>query len=335
MSVVIPETMIDKPEGYPADLPPQEVKKRFLKILGPFKKPEVPLNLRVTDETLLPGNVVRQRVAYDVAKGESAPALHLFLKGLPKDAPGVLSIHGHGGESVFPVGKDAYAAPRADDPTQYTYRAALAGFRVLAPDAMLFGERFRKWGYSQFFMDEIIAHAELTSRGLSLAWKSVWDNSRAIEALQFLGARAIGAMGWSGGSTQTYILTAVNAKVRAGVCFQSMATLRHQFYQYKLVHCLYHYIPGMVRAGIDWDQVVALAAPRKLFLGRGALDEGTPEVMCRAFVTAIETRCKAEKLPASVFLHEEPNEGHAITEAMLCRALEFLKENVVNRLLAV
>ena len=324
----IPETFIGKPEGYPADLPPAEVKKRFLRLLGPFEKPEVPLNLRVTDETPLPGGVVRQRVVYDVARGESVPAYHMFLKGLPREAPGVLAIHGHGGEASMTAGKNHQTEPKPDDPVQHAYRAALAGYRVLAPDALLFGERRRLWGYSQFFWDEIIVQAELTGRGLSLAWKSVWDNSRAIEALEFLGARAIGAMGLSGGSTQTYILTAANPKVRAGVCFQSFATLRHQFYQYKLAHCLYHYIPGMVAAGIDWDQVVATAAPRRLFLGRGGKDEGSPAVMCEAFVAAIERRCREEGLPPSVETFVEPDQGHTITEPMLASALRFLSESL-------
>jgi len=44
---------------------------------------------------------------------------------------------------------------------------------------------------------------------------------------------ADGSIGWSGGSTQNYILTAVNEKVKAAVCFFSFATLRHQFYQYR------------------------------------------------------------------------------------------------------
>jgi len=160
---------------------------------------------------------------------------------------------------------------------QYIYIAALKGSRVLAPDALGFGERRTGWGYSSHFADEINLQNELTSRGRSLAWKSVWDNSRGIEVLEALGSETIGTIGWSGESTQTYILAAANRKVKAAACLFSFLTLRHQFYQFRLYHCFYHFIPGMMQAGLDWDQVVSLIPPRKIFMARGENDKGLPE----------------------------------------------------------
>ena len=331
MTPEIPRELVGCPPGYPQDLPADEVRRRFLGVLGEFVEPSVPLSVAVTEETELPGGVVRERIEYDVAHGDRVPAYHLFRHDLAADAPGVLSIHGHGGDQIFPVGKAYHCHPRADDPIQYSYHAALAGLRVLAPDALCFGERQARWGYARALFDEINAHAELCARGLSLAWKSVWDNSRAIEVLEHLGARRVGVIGLSGGSTQGYLLAAVNEKVCAAACYASFATLRHQFYQYRLCHCLYHFIPGMVDAGIDWDQVVALAAPRPLFLERGGLDEGTPEPMFRAFVTAIERRCAREGLAPSVTAFEEPQVGHAVTEAGLRAGLAFLAAHLEGR----
>ncbi|MFA5393262.1 MAG: hypothetical protein WC081_01340 [Candidatus Ratteibacteria bacterium] len=330
MKTIIPVEPIGLPKGYPAKLTYPEIAERFQQLLGPFKDPSVPLQLRVTDEKELAGGVIRQRVEYHVDHDEIVPALHLFRKDIPGNAPGVLSIHGHGGGKdtcyyIFPVGKEYQSHPDCNDPFQYSYRAALEGFRVLAPDALCFGERQIRWGLATEFMDEINTHEEFCSRGKSLAWKSVWDNSRAVEALESLGASRVGAIGWSGGSTQAYILAAANVKVRAAACFLSFATLRHQFYQYRLGHCFYHYIPNMVNAGIDWDQVVSLIPPRKIFLGWCALDEGSPEVMYRAFVDAIEKRCGAEGLKKSVFVHEEAKTDHTITSGMLTAAMEFLK----------
>jgi len=130
----------------------------------------------LTEEVELPGGIIRHRVEYDVAPGDRVPAYHLFRRGLPADALGLLSIHAHGGSTIFPVGKAYHCQPKADDPSQYSYRAALAGFRVLAPDALLFGERQTPWGGNYY--NEVAAHAELCGRGFSLAWKSVWDNER-------------------------------------------------------------------------------------------------------------------------------------------------------------
>lgn len=322
-TTIIPKEFTGIPGGYPEKILRDAVGKRFKALLGDFETPSCPLNLRVTDETGLNGGVRRQRLEYDVEPGETVSAFHLFKKDLPEDAPGVLSIHGHGGENIFPVGKAFHCHPDANDPMQYSYITALKGFRVLAPDSLCFGERRTAWGYSKLFFDEICAQAELTSRGKSLAWKSVWDNSRALEALELLGSESMGAIGLSGGSTQAYILASANQKIKAVACFFSYATLRHQFYQYRLCHCLYHYVPGMLKAGIDWDQVVALIPPRKVFLGWGAKDEGTPEPMYRAFCDAI--RLRDEK---SLAVFEEPDCGHAITIPMLASALGFLKANL-------
>ncbi len=316
------------PPGYPEPLPSVEVQRRFLALLGETSPPSVPLNFQVTDETPLAGDVLRQRVTYEVAPGETVPAYHMFVRGLPPDAPGVLAIHPHGGEPTFKIGKDSCCAPDPADPAQYAYHAALAGFRVLAPDALCFGERQAKWGYATFFMHEVNAHMELCSCGRSLTWKSVWDNSRALEALAALGASSLGVMGLSGGSTQAYLLAAANPQVRAAACYFSFMTLRHQFFQYRLCHCLYHYLPHMLKEGIDWDQVVALIAPRQLFLAWGAQDEGTPEPMYRAFVDAVQERCEQESLPPSVFTFEESDVGHRITAASLAAGLEFLHEHL-------
>ena len=323
-TTTIPKEFTGIPKGYPEKISRDEVEKRFKSLLGDFETPSCPLNLRVTDETELSEGVIRQRVEYNVEPGETVSAIHLFKRGIPEDAPGVLSIHGHGGNDIFPVGKEFHCHPDDKDPIQYSYIAALKGFRVLAPDALRFGERQAQWGYGSLFMDEMIAHVELCGRGKSLAWKSVWDNSRAIEVLEKLGSKSIGTIGWSGGSTQAYILASVNKKVKAAACFFSFCTLRHQFYQYRLWHCLYHYIPGMVKAGIDWDQIVALIPPRKIFLGWGAKDEGTPEPMYRAFCDAISAR--DEK---SLTVFEEHDRGHEITKPMLEAALGFLKRELV------
>ena len=134
------------PAGYPENLPAAEVKRRFLQLLGEFVQPSVPLAPAVTEEIELPGRVVRQRVEYDVRPANACPPTICFAAICRADALGLLSIHAHGGSTIFPVGKAYHCHPQADDPGQYSYRAALDGFRVLAPDALLFGERQTRRG---------------------------------------------------------------------------------------------------------------------------------------------------------------------------------------------
>jgi len=84
----------------------------------------------------------------------------------------------------------------------------------------------------------------------------------------------------------------------------------------------------MIAEGIDWDQVVALAAPRKFLFCTGGKDEGTPEPMIRAFVNAINRRCREEKLPQSVWVCKEPEVGHKIMEKMMNRAVLFFRTHL-------
>jgi pimeloyl-ACP methyl ester carboxylesterase len=323
--VIIPSELQGVPPGYPEALTRDEIYDRFMSVLGNVSLPGSELALRVTEETEIDRDIVCQRVEYNVSEDEIVPAFHLFRRGLAYDAPGILAIHAHGGEDIFPVGKAYHCYPNPEDPNQYGYLAAREGFRVLAPDALCFGERRTAWGYATNFFDETNAHAHLTCLGKSLAWKAMRDNCRAVGALKELGAPVIGVIGHSGGSTQAYMLAAINEAVQAAACLASFTTLRHQFYQYRGCHCLYHFIPNMMTAGIDWDQVVSLIPPRKIFLGWGALDEGTPEPVYRAYVRALEERCSDEGLPQSVFVHEELEKGHQITMPMMHAALSFLK----------
>ena len=83
-----------------------------------------------------------------------------------------------------------------------------------------------------------------------------------------------------------------------------------------------------MKAGIDWDQVVSLVAPRKIYFGWGALDAGSPEIMYRSFINAIEKRCRKESLDKCVYLHEEPKKGHEVTMAMLENGMRFFKANL-------
>ena len=53
------------------------------------------------------------------------------------------------------MGKEFHCHPDAKDPTQYSYLAALNGFKVIVPDAELFGERQSTFGYAKNFMSEI------------------------------------------------------------------------------------------------------------------------------------------------------------------------------------
>lgn len=322
MKDYIPERLQKAPGSYPQNLSNSEVLRRFRTLLEDATSLQLSPPIEILSESSLPGEIICQKIIYRIEQNEPIPALHLFHRDLPSNAPGILAIHEHGGDENFAFGKELHCRPLPGDPTQYGYWAATEKFRVLAPDALCFGERQTQYGYAHNFMDEIVTHAELCAQGKSLAWKSVHDNSYAAQILKSLGCSKVGVLGHSGGSTQAYLLTAANDEVDAAACCYSFAILREQFYRYRCCHCLYHYIPGMVKAGIDFDQVIATIAPRPLFLAWGRKDLGSPESMYRAFVTAYNERCARERLPARVTCYESDS-GHELTSPMLHKIMEF------------
>ena len=311
-------------------LTPAEARKRFLKILGPLSPRRTPLNLKHSGNLLdLGGGLRQEKIWYDVEPGETVPA-YLFTHAGRSKRPGIVALHPHGGDNIFPIGKDYVCEPSPTNTGAYAYRLARAGFVVLAPDSLCFGERREGTGYSRNFFYEIIRTMELFGRGSSLTWKNTWDIARAIDVMETLPqvqAGAIGLIGHSGGSIQSYIAAACDQRVKATVALQSFITLRHQFYSYRLCHCLYPYLPNIITAGVDYDQLVASIVPRKIFLGWGEKDDGTPEVMTRAFVDAIEKESRRQKVESCVELFTSPG-PHDITPEMLAASIAFLHRHL-------
>jgi len=311
-------------------LSPQEARERFLQILGPLGPPTVPLNVRKASAPVDLGDGLRQeKLTYEVDVAESVPA-YLYTHEGNERRPAVIALHPHGGDTIFPLGKEYVCKPSMADTGAYAYRLARAGFVVLAPDSLCFGERREFSGFSKNLMYEVVRTMELMGRGRSLTWKNTWDIMRAVDLLQSLPMVAperIGLIGHSGGSIQTYIAMPCDERIRAAVALQSFITLRHQFYSYRLCHCLYPYVPNIVTAGIDYDQLVASIVPRKLFMGWGRYDDGTPRVMMQAFVDAIEAESKRQNVESCVELFVSEG-GHDITEQMLDSAIAFLRREL-------
>jgi hypothetical protein len=99
--------------------------------------------------------------------------------------------------------------------------------------------------------------------------------------------------------------------------------MRHQLWGYRLAHCLYPYVPRLIATGVDYDQLVASIVPRKLFMGWGRKDDGTPEVMTRAFFDAVEAESVRQGVEGCVELFAS-DAGHMPTPEMMDAAFAFL-----------
>src|SRR5829696_3417643 len=108
-------------------------------LMGRCPEP-TPLEARVEERVDL-GDVVRERISYNVEPGEGIPA-YLFV---PRDQEpgerraGVFAHHQHAGQ--FHLGKSEVAGLAGNPEQAYALELARRGYVVLAPDAICFEER--------------------------------------------------------------------------------------------------------------------------------------------------------------------------------------------------
>jgi dienelactone hydrolase len=315
--------MLQRPPHYPdTTIFPSSSAAIFNRLLGDTTPPQELSLQRGGERVSLGEGLYSEELSYEVEAGEWVKAT-LFTHEQPR--PGVLALHQHGGDEIFATGHHSCCDPTGSATENYAYTLARAGFTVLAPDSICFGERTVSEGYSEGFGLEILTAMELQARGKSLPWKNVYDNRCALTVLGSLSETSsaeYGVIGHSGGSIQGYMLAACDIRVKATAAFQSFITLREQFYGERLYHCLYPYLPGMVDAGIDFDQVVASIVPRKLFMGWGRSDVGTPRSMTEAFVSAVEQESQRQGVESCVQLYAS-DAGHDVTGEMLAAAEQF------------
>jgi hypothetical protein len=103
-------------------------------LLGRWPEPG-PLEARVEERVDL-GDVVRERVSYNVEPGERAPAYLFVPRGLRpgERRAGVFAHHQHAGQ--FHLGKSEVAGLAGNPEQAYALDLARRGYIVLAPDAI-------------------------------------------------------------------------------------------------------------------------------------------------------------------------------------------------------
>lgn len=173
-------------------------------------------------------------------------------------SPGLLCPHGH-----WPEGRTVA------DVQKRCSRWAQLGCVVFAYDMV---------GYQD---GEAFGHAflndRLRRRGLSLPSLQTWNGLRALDwlsALPDVDAARIGMTGESGGGTQTFLLTALDDRIRVS----APAVMVSEGFQ---GGCVCENAAGL-RIGTDNVEIAALCAPRPLMMV-GATGDWTAHTMTRAF----------------------------------------------------
>jgi len=229
-----------------------------------------PLDLTVLGTEDLGGGLVKEKVHYQTEPGEYVPAYLLRPARPIGPLAAIIAFHGHGGKHH--VGKDGVVGADSEFAAMgmgFAVPFARAGYVVLCPDSVCFGERRNPYPerWPDGFWERIVAMRETASGGC-MARKNVWDNMRGIDVLQslpYVDGERIGGCGLSMGSGMTFYTMMWEPRLKVGVAVCSMYTLQ-VLYGRPLMHCFMNWIPRMVEAGLEMYDVWPLMAPRPLLM---------------------------------------------------------------------
>ena len=280
---------------------------------GPWPEP-CPLRPQLR-ETIQKDGYRIESVTYEVEPGDRVPAFVLIPNGVDAahPAPAVAVWHQHNG--AWHLGKVEMAG-LAGSPTHHTGVAlAKAGYVVICPDALCFGERqsphLKGGDYERFeFLRYVVA-------GKCMAWKNILDMRRAIDYLVTrpeVNPDRIGCYGHSMGSTFTWLVGPWEPRLKCLVgncCLPTYAAIHRTH----ILHCFPNFIPGWFQFG-DTPDIAALIAPRPLHLNFGEKDDGSPIQEVRAAMTTIAAAYRQAGAADNFSYFIENGAGHVLSEAM-------------------
>jgi dienelactone hydrolase len=261
----------------------------------------------------------RDRVELEVLPGVRFSAYVLVPNGLRGPAAGVLAVHGHGYGSRQIIGLQPDGKPDADGNDlygQFAVRLVRKGLVVVAPDVVGFGERMtdldRTYDAEAPSSCYRLSMALMMS-GHTLTGLRVAELSGVLDAMlthSAIDPDRVGVFSHSGGSLWSMITMALDQRIKAGVLCGYANTFTDSVLA--VHHCACNFAPGLL-AIAEQPDLLALAAPRPLFLELGADD---PIFPASGFRSAVESVSKVyTDLGAANHLHTDlvPGLGHAVS----------------------
>jgi dienelactone hydrolase len=206
---------------------------------------------------------------------------------------------------------------------------AKAGYVVLCPDALTFGERqdptkkLNGGNYERFeFLRYVVA-------GKCMAWKNILDMRRGIDYLVSrpeVQREKLGCYGHSMGSTHTWLVGPWEPRLKClvGNCCLPTYTAIHREH---MLHCFPNFVPGIYPHG-DTPDIVALIAPRALHMSFGELDGGSPIDEVRRGMKIVSDAYAAVHAEDKFSYYIEEGAGHVLSEEMWKRALAWFRKHL-------
>lgn len=236
------------------------------KVLGPHHPPKVwktvVRGVKVFDDH-------RREDLVLVADGHPVLPVYLLLprgKGLPRRAPGVVAVHGHGphGHHAVAGRDDLPGVAKAIETANYDYGRQLArhGFAAAVPCLTPFGERLGDkpgFGNQDPCADTFI---RLQLVGKLLIAENLRDCLWALELLAShpgVDPDRLGCIGLSYGGRMTTLTAAVEPRVKVAVISGALNVMQERVS--RPYSCGAQIIPGLLKFG-DIPEIASLIAPR-------------------------------------------------------------------------
>ena len=205
------------------------------------------------------------------------PAYLLVPKNLAATRlPAMVCLH-----QTVAQGKEEPCGLKGDPELAFAVDLVKRGYVCIAPDVIGFGERIPAG--KQPYHDSMVFYRK--HPGWSFMGKMVWDVGRVIdylESLPFVDPKRIGSIGHSHGAYGTLFATALEPRIAAAVASCGFTTFRSDPNPERWSHLtalmpqLGFYLPDVAHIPFDWQHVLALAAPRKLFVWYATKDSIFP-----------------------------------------------------------
>ncbi len=205
------------------------------------------------------------------------PAYLLIPKTLtaPK-LPAMICLH-----QTVAQGKEEPCGIKGDRELDFALELVQRGFVCIAPDAIGFGERIPP-GTQPY-------HGSLEFYRRHPSWsfmgKMIWDVSRVVDYLQslsFVDSERIGSIGHSHGAYGTLFAAAFEPRIKAAVASCGFTTFRSDpnperwSHLTALIPQLGFYLDDVSSIPFDWQHVLALIAPRRLYVWYATKDSIFP-----------------------------------------------------------
>lgn len=277
-----------------------------------------------------------EKFSFDNRAGDTVYGYLLLPDNRSGKLPAILYHHAH--SSHERVGKEEILQPSQSAPGGRSAAEVLtrAGYVVMCIDAYTFGDR-KFVGPSG---DKETGNQTEESYFKLFLWqgRSLWGMivRDDLLALNYLLSRPevdpqrVGAMGFSMGATRTWWAAALDERIRAAVSVACLTRYHDLIAVGGLkYHSIYYFVPGVLAAGIDAEQIVGLIAPRSHLTLTGDRDDGSPVSGVRTINAFEEHLYRLYGCPDRFRGIVYADTGHAFTADMWRETLAWFDKHLI------